>query len=174
MNISIIILSLLSLGYIFDNNRLNDSSEKATSIILSEPYKIDIQIKEAGKNEYRLVIKMELQNGAHFVSPNAKRDFTGKFFMDLGSYEHLAFDGTLVETPRSVEEIDPHPFVGGPVNWVRENTTYTQSLKLLSNNDFEVFGRIRFTIEPRCTLEEISFAISYKNGVAKIINNPKC
>ncbi len=174
MNISIRILSLLSLGYIFDNNKLNDSSNNETSIIATEPYKIDIQINEAGKNEYQLVINMELHNGAHFVSPNAKRDFTGKFFMDLGSYEHLAFDGILVETPRSVEEIDPHPFVGGPVNWVRENTTYMQSLKLLSNDDFEVFGRIRFTIEPRCTLEEIPFAISYKNGVAKIINNPEC
>ncbi len=174
MNSSIIILLLLSLGYVSDNNRLNDSSEKATSIIAAEPYKIDIQINEAGKNEYQLIIKMELHNGAHFVSPNAKRDFTGKFFMNLGSYEHFTFDGILVEAPRSVEEVDPHPFVGGPVNWVRENTTYTQSLKLLSNHDFEVFGKIRFTIEPRCTLEEIPFAISYKNGVAKIINNPKC
>jgi len=174
MNILIIILSLLSLGYVSNNNHLHYSSEKATSITAIEPYEIDIQINEVGKNEYQLVIKMELQNGAHFVSPNAKRDFTGKFFMDLGSYEHLAFDGILLETPRSVEEIDPHPFVGGPVNWVRENTTYTQTLKLLSKDDFEVFGRIRFTIEPRCTLEEIPFAISYKNGVAKIINNPKC
>jgi len=124
MNTSIIILSLLSLGYVSDNNWLNDSSKKATSIIATEPYKIDIQINEAWKNEYQLVIKMELQKGAHFVSPNAKRDFKGKFFMDLGSYEHLAFDGILVETPRSVEEIDPHPFVGGPVNWVRKYYLY--------------------------------------------------
>ncbi|MCF6360639.1 MAG: hypothetical protein L3J29_07740 [Cyclobacteriaceae bacterium] len=60
MSISLIILSLLSLGYVSDNNRLNDSSEKATSIIATEPYKIDIEINEAGKSEYQLVIKMEL------------------------------------------------------------------------------------------------------------------
>ncbi len=43
----------------------------------------------------------------------------------------------------------------------------------MSEDNFEVFGRIQFTIEPRCSLEEIPFALSYQNGVIKIYS-PKC
>lgn len=136
------------------------------------PYNIMFNIETTDNNSF-LVISMELNNDSFFVSPNAKRDFKGKFYMDLGSYTDIDFDGAIIETPLSVEEVDSHPFVNGTVNWVRENTTYKQALKFKSKGDFEVFGRVRFTIEPRCTLEEIPFGITSKNGVLKI-TSPKC
>lgn len=140
---------------------------------IDEPYDIKFQIEKTKNNDYNLVVSINLHNGAHFISPHAKRDFKGKFFMDLRSYEHLSFKGNIFENPRSVEELDPHPFVNGSVNWVRVNTTYKQPLNLLSKDDFEVFGRVLFTIEPRCSLEVIPFAISYKDGVMKFFE-PKC
>ncbi len=139
----------------------------------NKDYTLHFEIENADTQKPFLVIAIELRNGSHFISPYAKRDFKGKFYMDLGNYTHLAFDGDIIETPRSVEEFDPHPFTNGLVNWVRVNTTYKQPLLIKSQSDFEVFGRLRFTIEPSCTLEEIPFAISYQNGVMKFIN-PKC
>jgi len=137
------------------------------------PYNINIEIETTENNTSYLVISLKLYNGSYFVSPNSKREFKGKFYMDLGSYTDLDFEGDILETPRSIEELDLHPFVNGTVNWVRVNTTYKQALHIKAKDNFEVFGKIQFTIEPRCTLEEIPFAISYQDGILKIIY-PKC
>jgi len=136
-------------------------------------YNLHFQLEKTKDNKHNLLISMDLKNGSYYVSPNAKRDFSGKFYMDLGSYKDLDFKGELIETPRSVEEIDPHPFVGGAVNWVRVNTSYKQSLEVKSQEEFVVFGRVQFTIEPRCSFEEIPFAIRYKDG-KMIFIDPKC
>ena len=139
----------------------------------NELYTLQFKIDTTENNTPNLVVDIKLHNNSYFVSPNANGDFKGKFYMDLGSYTHLNFKGDMIETPRSVEEIDFHPFVNGAVNWVRVNTTYKQPLNMKLKEDFVVFGRVRFTIEPRCTLEEIPFGISYKNGVLTLIES-KC
>ena len=141
--------------------------------VKNQDYTLHFDVENMIGQKPTLVIFIELHNGSHYISPFAKRDFKGKFYMDLGSYNYLDFDGDIIETPPSFEEFDSHPFVAGNVNWVWVNTTYTQALKVLSEDDFEVFGRLRFTIEPRCTMEEIPFAISYKDGEMKILS-PKC
>ena len=136
-----------------------------------ELYTLQIKIEKTENNKHNLIIAIELHNGSSFISPFEKKEFTGKFFMDLGSFDQLAFDGNIIETPRSVATFDPYS--KEPVIWVIENTTYKQPLNILSEGDFEVFGRVRFTIEPRCTLEEIPFAISYQDGVMTL-KSPKC
>lgn len=148
-----------------------DSKNKFT--INHEDYTLQFKLDNSDDQNPFLIIGIKLHNGSHYISPFATREFKGKFFMDLGSYKDIDFEGAIVETPSSVEEYDPHPFTNGTVNWVRVNTTYKQELKLKSNEDFQVFGRVRFTIEPRCTLEEIPFAISYENGTVIFID-PKC
>ena len=138
-----------------------------------QDYTLYFDVEKVIGQKPTLVIVIELHNGSHYVSPFSKKDFKGKFYMDLGSYTDLDFDGDIIESNRSFEEFDYHTFGEENVNWVWMNTTYTQALKILAKDDFEVFGRLRFTIEPRCTMEEIPFAISYKNGEMKIIS-PKC
>lgn len=71
----------------------------------------------------------------------------------------------IIETPLSKGELNNH---GSLVNWVRQSTNYKQTLKVLSNDDFEVSGFIQFTIEPRCTLEKIPFILSNTNGKLSI------
>ncbi|HIP47370.1 MAG TPA: hypothetical protein EYG92_00170 [Lutibacter sp.] len=142
-------------------------------VINDEDYTIRFKLENTNSQNPILVIAMELKKGAHYISPFAKRDFKGKFYMDLGSYKDIDFEEEIVEIPKSIEEIDPHPFTNGTVNWVRVNTTYKQALNIKTKGDFEVFGRVRFTIEPRCTLEEIPFAIRIKDGVIKLYS-PKC
>ncbi len=178
--LTILIILLSSTCYTPSKSEINVAFYKIESLeiikgftVKDKDYTLHFDIEKSKNQEHILVIAIELNNGAHFISPHAKRDFSGKFYMDLGSYTHLGFEGDIIESPRSSEEFDPHPFTGGLVNWVRINTTYKQALLLKSQDDFEVFGRLRFTIEPRCTLEEIPFGISYQNGVLKVIE-PKC
>lgn len=130
----------------------------------SQPYEIELDLKKLENNAFDLVINMKLNNGSYYVSPNSKRDFKGIFTLKLENNEMLEQISKLMETPLSVEEFDPHPFVNGNVNWVKVNTTYKQQYTIKSNKEFEVFGLIQFTIEPRCTLEKIPFVLTYKNG----------
>ncbi|TYA59001.1 hypothetical protein [Formosa maritima] len=128
------------------------------------PYHLDLKIEDTETDSQKLVLFITLKGDAHFVSPNAKKDFKGKFNMSLDENSYIETLGKLIEIPLSVEEIiDPHHYVNGVVNWVRENTTYKLPLKVLTDKDFEVTGLIRFTIEPRCSLEEIPFIISQKS-----------
>ena len=175
--------AVMLLSFCFGTGQQQSKSTQAISILKPEPkngftvndqdYTLYFDIETAKDQKPTLVITVELHDGSYYISPYAKKDFKGKFYMDLGSYADLDFDGDIIETPRSFEVFDYHPFVDGNVNWVRVNTTYTQPLKILSEDDFEVFGRVRFTIEPRCTLEEIPFAISIEDGVMKVAS-PKC
>ncbi len=135
---------------------INDSKD--------EPYKLHLKIDALENNLYDLVVRVNLKKGCYYVSPNSKRDFTGVFKLILKESDQLQKTAQLTETPRSVEEYDPHPYVDGYVNWVRQTTTYNQQLKLKGEDNFKVSGMIQFTIEPRCSLEQIPFIISYENG----------
>lgn len=130
----------------------------------SDPYSAKLRLQPSYDNRYNLVIDMELNNGAYFVSPNSTRDFKGKFTVTYEKAPHITLIDSLIEYPLTVEEHDDHPFVNGKVNWVRQNTTYTQKIKVKTNEDFTVNGFIQFTIEPRCTLEKIPVVIFQENG----------
>jgi len=175
-----VVLIILSLACSKDNSQ-TDSTNKVIKTgvnkvndkftITDELYTLQIKIEKTEDNQHNLVIDMKLHSGSHFISPFEEKEFSGKFYMDLGDYTNLSFEENIVETPQAVAIYDS--FKNEPVIWVKENTTYTQPLNIKSKNDFEVFGRIIFTIEPRCTLEQIPFAISYKDGKFIFID-PKC
>lgn len=120
-----------------------------------------IRVDKRQNDEYVLSVQMNLKKDAYFVSPNAKRAFSGKFTIVLTHPDKVVTKGSITETPLSKEELDKGE---GLVNWVRQNTHYKQTLKVLSNENFEVMGHIQFTIEPRCSLEKIPFILSYVDG----------
>ncbi|MFY0483239.1 hypothetical protein ACI6PS_11595 [Flavobacterium sp. PLA-1-15] len=120
-----------------------------------------IRVDKRQNDEYVLSVQMNLKKDAYFISPNAKRAFSGKFTLVLPDSTKIATNGAISETPLSKEERDKGE---GLVNFVRRNTHYKQSLKVLTNENFEVNGHIQFTIEPRCTLEKIPFILSYVDG----------
>lgn len=130
----------------------------------AEPYQLTLKMLKLENDMYDFIVGMQLYNGSYYVSPNAKRDFKGKFTILIDDTEEFQLISDLIETPLSVEEFDPHPFVNGNVNWVRENTTYNQKIQRRSDTDFQVMGKIQFTIEPRCTLEQIPIIIKFKDG----------
>lgn len=133
-------------------------------LFISDPYDLELSIEKTENNTYQLVTNIILKNDSYFVSPHSKVAYKGRFSSKLQQNKNLDMIDTIIETPRSVEEIDPHPFVNGPVNWVRQNTIYKQPLEINSETDFEVSGLIQFTIEPRCSMEKIGYTISYKSG----------
>jgi hypothetical protein len=144
---------------------LNEFNRVNARKIIGEPYKINFKIEKSEDNGYSLITAVELiEEGSHFVSPFSTGNSTGKFNISIEDNPNLTMASIFTETPRTVEEFDPHPFVNGYVNWVKENTTYRHQLSISTKEDFEVTGLLRFVIEPRCTLEEINFTISYHDG----------
>lgn len=128
------------------------------------PYHLDLKIEDIETTTKNLTLFITLRGDAHFVSPHEKRDFKGKFSMTLEESNLIETDGNLIEIPQSIEETDTHHYKDGTVNWVRENTTYKLPFNVLTDKDFEIPGLIRFTIEPRCTLEEIPIIVRQKSG----------
>jgi hypothetical protein len=126
-----------------------------------ELYTIILRVDKKQNKTYQMDIQMNLKKGSYFVSPNEKENFSGKFTIIFSETEKLIASGTIIETPLSKGEPNNH---GGLVHWVRQNTNYKQTLKVMSNKNFELNGYLQFTIEPRCTLEKIPFILSYTNG----------
>ncbi len=168
--VAFICLSFYSIQKQTETNKTEKTIVDNGFIINDEYYKLHFNIEEKNKENPILVIAIELKKDAHYISPFAKLDFTGKFYMDLGSYKDIDFESEIIETPRSEETFNN---AGHPVNWIHINTTYRQELNIKALQNFEVFGRVRFTIEPRCTLEEHPFLISFKDGKYEI-SSPKC
>ena len=127
-------------------------------------YDTYVELQQLGDDTYEFIIHMDLHNGGFYVSPNAKRDFSGKFTLDFANFEHFEPISALDERPLSKEIYDPHPFVDGYVNWVNKDTKYHLKLKRTSDEEFHVGGYIQFTIEPKCTLEKIPIMIKYLEG----------
>lgn len=122
-------------------------------------YTTIIRIDKQSNKEHVLSIQMKVKQHGYFISPTEPGSFTGKFTIVLTEPQHLKTNGAIIETPLS--KVDENE---GYVKWVRQNTHYKQSLKVLTKENFEVSGHIQFTIEPRCTLEKIPFILSYVDG----------
>lgn len=172
MNKFIALLLLLNISCATDYQSTNETNGAAQppvfqTINSDEPYVINVQVNQSEDGENSLVVAVELDDESLFVSPYSSDRFKGRFNISLEDNESLDLDTVFIETPRSVEEYDPHPFIDGLVNWVRVNTTYEHALNVLSEDDFEVNGKIVFVIEPHCTLEQVPFTISSRAGKLK-------
>lgn len=128
------------------------------------PYTIHFDIVEKVPGQIVLVVDMKLADGSHFVSPYSSDRFSGRFRLSLDENAPLVLAGQFTETPRTVEIFDPHPFVNGLVNWVHKDTRYEYPMQQNTSGDVEVSGVVGFTIEPRCTYEQIPFVIQRKEG----------
>jgi hypothetical protein len=150
------------------NVSMYDSPLIVREVAINNPYVLSFDIEKGKDDQYSMVTTMKLFGGSFYVSPHSTRDFKGRFTIELVDNDHLILGDNFKETPRSEEVFDPHQFVNGLVNWVQEDTRYDHSLTVKSQEDFDVGGKIIFTIEPKCTLEEIPFMIKYRSGVLSI------
>ena len=145
-----------------------DSPFTNEQIAMNNPYELGFDLEKTGDNQYKIITTMKLFGGSFYVSPHSTRDFKGRFTISMADNQHLTLADDFKETPRSKEEIDLHPFINGPVNWVREDTRYEYMLTVNSQDDFDVGGKFIFTIEPKCTLEQVPFILKYRSGILRI------
>lgn len=132
------------------------------------PYDVEFKVEQTADGQFVMVTNMKLFGGSFYVSPHSTTDFKGKFRIEVAPNDDLSIGNDFVETPRSEEVIDPHQFIDGPVNWVKEDTKYEYPLKVSSKEDFNIGGKIIFVIEPKCTLENIPLMFKYKSGVLTV------
>lgn len=145
-----------------------DSPEIDHEVAMDHPYDIVFNVKKTSDGQHQLVTSMKLHGGSFYVSPHSTTDFKGKFKIELATNDDLSIGDKFVETPRSVEVVDPHQFVNGPVNWVQEDTKYVYPLRVNSKEDFTIGGKIIFVIEPKCTLEQVPIMFKYRSGVLTV------
>jgi len=137
-------------------------------IAKEHPYDLEFALEKIDGTHYTLITSMKLFGGSFYVSPHSTQDFKGKFSVELADHKNVVIGLKFNEIPWSIEEIDQHQFVNGPVNWVKVDTKYEHTLTITSKEDFDVGGKYRFTIEPKCTMEEIPFIIKFRSGVLSI------
>lgn len=135
-------------------------------IVNDSLYNLEFGIEKSSDGIYTLVATIDLLNGSYVISPLSNNHFKGTFEFDLSFSPHISVDKAIEETPPSIESIDPFEHV--PVNYVREKTTYRRTLHVFTTEDFDAGSKITFTIEPRCTFEEIPLMIKQRNGVLSI------
>ena len=135
-------------------------------IVNDSLYDLEFGIEQSDDGEYFVVTTIVPRNGAFVASPLSNNNFTGLFTFDLSINRNISVDDEIEENPRSIETIDPYE--GVPVNIVREKTTYKRKLHISTTADFDVSSKITFTIEPRCTFEEIPLMIKQRDGVLTI------
>jgi len=137
-------------------------------VAVNHPYDVDFMVKKTTEGQFSLITWMQLYGGSFYVSPHSITDFKGRFAVEVAPNEDLVIEADFLETPRSIEVIDPHRFVNGPVNWVSEDTRYDYPLTIKSKKDFDIGGKLMFVIEPKCTLEEIPLMFKYRSGVLTV------
>lgn len=144
-----------------------DSPNIDHKVAKEHPYDVEFKVEKQADGQFVMLTSMQLHGGSFYVSPNSKTDFKGRFRIEVAPNDDLSI-GLFEETPASVEVVDPHRFVNGPINWVTEDTKYEHQLKVHSKEDFTIGGKIIFVIEPKCTLEEIPLMFKYKSGVLTV------
>lgn len=131
----------------------------------SNPYELKLNTHKLSNDAYDLEIQMLLYNNAYYASPNAKRDLKGKFTFYVNTTDSFLLKDKLIETPLSNKKYHSSTNDKGLTNWTGVDMSYKQRIQITTKEDFEVYGFIQFTIEPRCTLEKIPVIIKSKNGV---------
>ena len=154
-----------------DENCKTGSKETASScsendVKTKAPYDINFDVNSA---ESLLKIKIDLEDGSYYVSPNTVGDFKGLLKIVLPENDFISIKGLLTDNPQPIEEEDP--WGNGKVNVIRQNTEHTQAYELKTDGDFSVKATVQFVIEPKCTLEKIPVTIFRKDGKLNFVRN---
>lgn len=127
------------------------------------PYLVNIEIEKDMAGDFYLVSTIDFVDSAYVASPFSSKNFTGKFKADFKENKHASLHETLTATPKPMPKFSKYG-TNEVDDWIREKTTFRQRIVLSKDVDFEIEGRLSFTIEPRCSFELVPFIIAYKNG----------
>jgi hypothetical protein len=176
----LLLLALITTLTVLAFTKFNKSDAAPTSMMdyypaksLKDPYKIEYSLHKITNTSYEVKIQMLLlDSNAYFVSPQSKDKVTGAFSVDFGDTNHISLVGDLMEFP--IAQLRGSEFGPRMIHEVHENTTYSQTFELKTAADFYMIGRVRFVIEPKCTLEVLHFGLKMESGKLTVIENIDC
>ncbi|MCF8277542.1 MAG: hypothetical protein K9J17_12485 [Flavobacteriales bacterium] len=169
-----IIILLIGAGCAADSQEIkhhHTNTAQDSVAYAMNPYRLSLELEALENNQYALTAAMEIDSGCWFASPHSAAHYKGYFSMKLHENNFLLLDSSFLEVPPSALQKDK--WMNEMTHVVVENTTYTQTLKVNSTEDFKVLGMIQFVIEPKCTLEQIPFSISNVEGKLSVQKYPK-
>jgi hypothetical protein len=141
---------------------LNDVSVRAI-----DPFNITLQLSNEENGLNSLSVFLEMDSGCYVISPFSEDSFYGHFIMSFEENNHFVLVNPILEFPKSVLELDT--ILKEPVRFIRENTTFKQTLRSTSNGDFEVSGLVEFLLEPSCIAYDVTLIISSCNGEMSVV-----
>lgn len=137
--------------------------------IAQESFDVGLLLRQKNADNYQLEVSLELKEDAYVISPYSNDDTYSGFLLSLEDSKLLQREGKLIEKPEAVEEYDE--VLKEPVRFIRENTVFTQKLKLLSEEDFDASGQISFVLEPSCIPFDMDFTIQSRSGQVKLLSS---
>ena len=150
-----------------------DYLEEEELIIASESlYTLDVRVEKGSDEEYTIITEVEPQDGFYVVSAMAKSDLAGKFH--TSSYNNDFVQIGVLSDEQPLSKLETNMMWEGEDQVIREKTTYSQTLKVLTNDDFIVPYNVDFVIEPRCTMENFYFNLFQKDGEVMIVQADGC
>lgn len=147
------VLTLLGL-ITCDSSHPSDSGEDLS-------FQITFDVDQRKNGEASLSFEIAIDSGHYFVSPHSE-GFHQRLIFSIQDTDSLLLDGELIEHPKSLDEYDNLTDKQG--KFVRENTTYSQSLIINSPTDFEVTGLIWLGMLPESQPYEVRFIIYNRSG----------
>lgn len=144
------------------SNKTTVSDEIATFSEVNKPFEIKFNLEKLSEKEYYLVATLALEEENFTVSPFSADSFYLPLTIHLDRTEQLKPSDNILEIPNSIPEVDP--IINKVVRFVRDNTTYKQSLEVLSESDFKTTGFVELLVEPSCVPYYVEFDIIYQNG----------
>jgi hypothetical protein len=151
------------------SNGQNISTEEETQVSIIEntnaPYSIELKVEKVSITEFKLVTIIKIDS-LSYMAPISNSTMSGIFKISIKDSVLLNSNYKLIEhacpvVTNFVWSNAPHKLILGYVE-------YDQKINVISNSDFTTTGVLQFVIEPRCTLEKITFTLSYKAGEMKV------
>ncbi len=128
-------------------------------------FEVNFDLTQASNKKATLSFEIALDSGYYFVSPHSE-GFHQRLLFSIENTDKLLLQGELMEIPETHEEYDDLSEKQG--RFVRENTTYRQSMIIGTQNDFVVSGLIWLVVAPTYQPYEISFILSSRSGHLRI------
>jgi len=154
------------------NENTNKQAKTSTDYLFDphhktkDPYDINFDLDAKKK---LLIIKIDLESGSYYLSPNTVGTFKGLLKIVLPENDFISIKGKLTDNPKALNEINP--WGNERVNIIRQNTIHTQHYELKTEDDFSIQAIVEFVIEPKCTLEKIPVTIFRKDGQLSFVRS---
>jgi len=137
------------------------SSQSSIHNQVTEPYYISLSVEQLNDSMYSLHAKIKIDS-ISYMMPIVNKTMTGIFKVNFLDHPAVNSNYNLIEKAcpvvmNYVWSNPSHKVIKGKVEYVQKFSIGTQT-------DFVSKGVIQFVIEPRCTLEQFSFTLSYKAG----------